>query len=199
MAVPYFLTALDLRSRLCVVFGSGEEALSRARTLLEHGARVRLIAPEPQVVLTTWSSEQAAVDLQRKAPDETDLDDAWLAVVADQNAEWVAQLGPLAMQRKIFFCAIDQPIHNSFAHVGIARAGALQVGISTSGIVPGIAGALKRAFQKLLDESDFENVVERVTHLRQTAPLEQRGKLVRSLASRIRLEGKLVLDEEPDP
>lgn len=198
MAVPFFLAALDLNARLCVVIGSGEEALLRARTLVEHGARVRLVAPEPSVELAQWAIAQPAIELRKKNPDADDLAEAWLVIVADQNADWVARFGPLARDRKTLFCAIDQPTHNTFAHVGIARAGALQIGISTSGVVPGIAGALKRAFQKLLDDSNFENVVQRVTRLRETAPLDQRGRLVRNLASRIRVEGRLVLADEAD-
>lgn len=192
----FFLAALDLRDRDCVLFGSGAEARQRAGTLVEHGARLLVVAPQPDDELRSWCTQHSRVRLEEREPLASDLDGVWLAVLAERHEPWRRFLAPLAERSRIFFCAVDDPAENSFAHVGVARAGALQIGVSTSGALPGIAGGIRRELQKQLDESQFERIVDELAERRElTAPAE-RGALVRSWAKRLRWEGRLHFDDE---
>lgn len=197
-----FLVALDLAGRSVLVIGGNEEALLRVRNLVRAGARVTLVSETLcDALKVALTNELAGVELLCRAPLDSDLDGRWLAVFAEQAPEKAAAFGQIAEERRVYFCAIDQPERNTFAHVGIARAGKLQLGISTSGAVPGIAGALKKQFQELLDRSEFEKIVVRLEQIRREAPREVRGSLLRKLASKIRLTGALTLaeDEESRP
>ncbi len=196
MAAPFFLAALDLSGRACVVFGGGDEAERRVRELSEHGAVLTLVTPAPGPALTALALSSDTLVLHEREPALTDLDGVFLAVLADRNPAWVAMFGPAARARQLLFCAIDQPEFNSFAHVGVARAGVLQLGVSTSGRVPGVAGAIRKLLQTLLDDSRFERIVEKVQEVRESAPVSARSARVRALAAKIRLEGRLLLDDE---
>lgn len=197
-ADPFFLAALDLNGRLCAVFGDSEETLQRAQSLQASGARLRIVCAHPSPELSIWSGSLDTVELLTHAPTTQDLEGAWLAIVTEVTAPWVPELAAAADARQIFFCAVDRPEHNSFAHVALAQAGALRIGISTSGAVPALAGALRARLQRLLDEAQFATIVERLSLLRANTPRAERGALLRRLTSRLRLEGSLTL-ELPEP
>jgi siroheme synthase-like protein len=189
-----FLLALDLSGKPVLVVGSGEEAIARASALKEAGASVSLVAPAPEAVLQNWAAENN-VSLVEREPSEVDLDGMWLVVLADQNAQWAERLGRAASARRVFFCAIDQPKWNSFAHVALARAGALRVGFSSSGRAPALVAALRRELTRLFEEARLSEFVERMAELRERLPPERRAEKLRALAAQIRLTGRLSLPE----
>ncbi len=196
MAAPQLLVALTLEGRLCVVVGGSTEALTRAKTLVFHGATVRLVAESPSEELTSWANSEARVELVVETPTASHLDGAWLAVLAERDDFLAEQLGQAAQAQRVFFCAIDQPTHNGFAHLALARAGTLQIGIGTGGAVPGLASALRDRLQRLLDESAFGVVVERLARERREADATGRRQLAARLMKNLVLSGRLCLDED---
>lgn len=193
----FFLTALDLRQRLCVLFGGQGESLRRARELTERGAQLRVIAPQFSPEFTAWLASSPQVQVEQREPQISDLEGVWLAVQAETNASWADLLGPAAQERQIFFCAIDQPRWNSWAHVGIARAGFLQIGISTGGLVPGIAAVLRRQLQALLDQSSLASYLERLAQVRTQLPSGERFQRMKTWAENIQLEARVHIQEDP--
>ncbi len=189
-----FLLALDMRGKPVLVVGSGGEAILRASALKEAGAAVLLIAPSPEAQLLEWAAREG-VSLTERAPSESDLDGMWLAILADQDAELAERLGRAASARRVLFCAVDQPIWNSFAHVALARAGALRVGFSSSGRAPALVSALRREFTRLFEEAELSAFVERLAKLRESLPPEKRAEKMRALAAQVRLTGRLELPQ----
>jgi siroheme synthase-like protein len=191
---PSFPVALHLENKTCLVVGNGDEAARRVRALLEAGAHVRLVAPEPDGALLALLGE-SRVEHLREPYRVTHLDEVWLAVLADRDAELTAALGAECDTRRILFCAVDQPGRNSFAHVGIARAGSLTLAIGTDGRAPGLARRLKHELERIFAESNFAATVEDIARARETAPASERAKITNELAARVRLSG-LVVDDE---
>jgi precorrin-2 dehydrogenase / sirohydrochlorin ferrochelatase len=190
-STPPLLIALELKGRRVAVFGQSAEAARRASALLEHGAEVTLIAPERTEVIQELASREPRLTLYIREPNPDDLVGQWLVVVADQNPQWVSRLGPAAEAARVLFCAVDQPGWNTFSHVGVARAGALQLGVSTEGRAPGLSAVLRRELQKLLDESRFEEIVDHVVQLRENASPEERSERVRDFVRGIYIEGSI--------
>jgi precorrin-2 dehydrogenase / sirohydrochlorin ferrochelatase len=195
------LVALELEGLPVVVFGQTEEITRRAHDLVKAGALVTVVSPEYSRAISELVANLPEVVVSVKEPSPTDLDGKWLAVVADRNPAWVSLLGPAARERRVAFCAIDQPGHNTFSHVGMARAGALTLGISTSGRAPGLAGKLTKEFQDLLDRSQFKTVVDQVVLLREQSTREERSARVREFVKGVRIVGTIVSpgsDSHPD-
>ncbi len=191
---PSFPVALHVGDKTCLVVGNGDEAARRVRALLEAGAHVRLVAAAPDDSL----AELLADPRVKHHPEPyraAHLDDVWLAVLADRSAELTAALGADCEARRIFFCAVDQPGRNTFAHVGIARAGALTLAISTDGRAPGLARRLKHELERVFAESNFAATVERIARAREAAPKAERATITNELSARIRLTG-LVVDDD---
>lgn len=190
------LIALELEGRAVTVFGHSEEAARRSKTLLEHGARVTVVAQVLSPELAELSSRSPELLLHIREPEPEDLIGQWLVVIADRNAEWVQKLGPAAAAACIPFCAVDQPGHNSFSHVGVAQAGPLQLGISTAGRAPGLAAVLRREFQKLLDKSRVEELVAKVIRVRETSEPAERSARVRDYVRSIQVVGQIRVANE---
>ena len=150
-------------------------------------------APGPELL---GLMEHPSCTLLQKAPEVQDLDGKWLAVLAEENDQLARELGAAAAARRLFFCAVGQPEQNSFAHVGIAQAGALQLGVSTSGEVPGLAGVLTRQLQALLDRSSLAGFVEGLIRLRQETPRTERRRVLAAALARLRLQGEFVLQDD---
>ncbi len=172
-----FPIALVLRQRRCLVVGDGSEAASRAQALADAGAEVLIVKPPDY------------------AP--SDLDGAWLAVLADRNAELAARLASDCEARQTFFCAVDQPAFGSFAHLAIARAGSLFVGIGTGGRAPALARRLRELLQALFDRSNLTAYVEQLAELRERTPSADRSRILNAAVADLDIDGNLRVPNRP--
>jgi uroporphyrin-III C-methyltransferase/precorrin-2 dehydrogenase/sirohydrochlorin ferrochelatase len=150
MAEPLYPIALKLEGRLVLVVGSGPVAESKTKSLLEAGARVRLVAPDAGF---TWIHMRLEIRKRRFRCD--DLDDCWLVVSAatpSVNHDVAAE----AHARRVFAIAVDDPSNGSAYGMAVLRRGGRQgrgvltIGISTDGEAPALAGLVREALDALL-------------------------------------------------
>lgn len=183
-----FLVALRLDGKRCLVLGSGAEAARRARELSAAGAAVVAIGAAPCPELELLASD-GRISVERRAFVEADLDDGWLVVLADRDPELLARVGPACQARRLLFCAVDQPGHNSFNHVAVARAGRVSVAVSTDGGAPALAKRLRDELERALSAADVAGFFEELSALRaRTAPAE-RKRVLTEAAGRLSLTG----------
>lgn len=181
--------SLILDDRKCVVVGGGTEAATRAGNLLEAGANVLVVGDEATPGMDSLQSSRLCIE--QRAFEASDLDDAWLVVQVTQDAALASRVGSLCRERRIFFCALDQPQNNSFAHLALARAGSLTIAIGTEGRAPALGRRLREELARLLAESEAADEVERLATLRDaTPPAERREVLTRAVAD-VHLTGTL--------
>lgn len=142
MRRPFFPVGLNLDGRRCVVIGAADdrEAVEKAAALREAGADVRRV--------------YAALR-------DEDVIDAFFVISTPQDAELSARLRALADRHRFLLCCIDQPRYGFVAMAAIAKAGPVRVAISTAGLAPRVAKALKNGLQKAMDER-FARFVERL-------------------------------------
>jgi siroheme synthase-like protein len=191
---PTFLAALDLRERTCLVVGTGAEAVRRATSLATCGARVTVLANSPCSVLSALT-EAGRIELVARDFQESDLDGCWLAVLCERNPELALRLSQAAEERRVFFCAIDQPAYNSFAHVAEERVGGVAVAVSTEGRAPALARRLAELFGAALRAADIGAFVAELELLRRQAPEGKRRALMLQAVSTLRFEGRLLWGE----
>ncbi len=144
----FFPVGLNLDGRVCVVIGAADdrEAIEKSEALDEAGAVVRrLYDPE---------------ELK-----EEDFSGAFFVVSTPQDAVLSARLREWADRARFLLCCIDQPRYGFVAMAAIAKAGPVRVAISTAGLAPRIAKALKAALQQAMD-AKFERFVERLAQMR---------------------------------
>ncbi len=184
-----FPIGLKLAGRLCVVFGAGPEQAQRAKSWLELGARVRIVAHTLAGELVDELSRGSIEHLPR-GYEPGDLHEAWLAVLVDADQELATRLFEEAERERVFFCAVDQP-QSSYSHLAQARAGDLVIAISTNGRVPALGRRLRQELQRMLRASNAASHVARLAALRDATPSERRREVLGEAVSEVRFDGEL--------
>ncbi|WP_430868850.1 uroporphyrinogen-III C-methyltransferase [Demequina aurantiaca] len=114
------LFGLDLRGKRVVVAGGGKVATRRLRRFLSEGADVVVIAPEVSEDIERLASHHD-LEWRRREVEEADLDGAWFALLATNDADVNARLAARAAELRVW-C-----INASDASLGSARAAATSV------------------------------------------------------------------------
>jgi len=180
---------LQLAGKKCLVVGGGPEAERRARAMLHAGARVLVIAPEEDGASFGLTHESLSVE--RRSFREPDLDETWLVVQVAMDDALAAEVSRCCAERRVFFCAVDQPHFSSYSHMALARSGALTIAISTEGQAPALGRRLRDELSRVLDAADAAREVERLSALRAaTPPVRRREVLTRAVAD-VELTGEL--------
>lgn len=172
MVTPAFPVALKLVGRACLVVGTGDEARARAAALEAAGAKVTLVS---------------------RAFVPSDLDGMWLAVLTDRDDELALRIARAAEERRVFFCAVDQPEAGSYSHVAIARAGPVFAALGTQGEAPALARRLRELIEELFDGAGLGPFAESLAELRKNTPPERRRDVLNAAVEGVRIEGSLVL------
>jgi uroporphyrin-III C-methyltransferase/precorrin-2 dehydrogenase/sirohydrochlorin ferrochelatase len=147
MLFPLFL---KLAGRDVLVVGAGPIGTSKARSLLEAGARVTVVAPEATSELDDLAAT-GVVELRARAFLESDLEGAWL-VVAAATPEVNRAVAAAAEARRTFVLAVDDPASASAYGAGVVRRGGVTVAVSTDGRAPALAGLLREALEAVLPD-----------------------------------------------
>src|SRR5690554_3482909 len=109
----YLPILVDLAGRPCLVVGGGAVAARKAATLLDAGARVRVVAPS----VSREMEEVAArpdVTVERRAYRREDLTGVALAFAATDDAELQERIARDARDASVWLNAVDEPERCSF-------------------------------------------------------------------------------------
>lgn len=189
---PVFPVALVLEGRACLVVGSGAELSQRTRALLEAHAKPSVVSSAPSAELRALAAS-GEIELHEREFRDSDLSQKWLAVLVDENPALAARMAELSEAARVFFCAVDQPEHNSYAHMAQARAGLLTIAISTAGQAPALGRRLREELDRLLAKSKMSEFVAELAALRARTPSAQRRGVLGAAVSGVRFTGELEL------
>src|SRR5260370_22313686 len=99
---------LKLSARLCLVVGSGPVAESKIASLLEAGGPVRVVAPEANAQVRSWSQSNP-IEWRQRAFEPEDLDGMFLVVAATSSAELHERIFAEATRRGVLCNIVDVP------------------------------------------------------------------------------------------
>jgi precorrin-2 dehydrogenase/sirohydrochlorin ferrochelatase len=191
---PVFPIALLLQGRVCLVVGSGPELTSRTLALLAARAKPVVVSSAPGEEIHALA-QSGDITLHERAFQDADLSGAWLAVLVDEDAALAARIARLAEAERVFFCAVDQPEHNSYAHMAQARAGLLTIAISTAGQAPALGRKLREELERLLTRSKISAFVDRLAALRANTASADRRAVLGAAVANVRFTGELKLED----
>lgn len=161
-----FPVSLELRGRRCVVLGGGEMAEPKVRALLDAGADVTVIAPDPSDAVAALG-RQGRISLVQRRYAHGDLAGAFLAIAAADPALH-ADAFTEAEAERVLFNAVDDVAHCHFAAPSVVRRGDLTVAISTGGRAPALAKRLREQLSEVL-APEYAAVVELLSEAREEA------------------------------
>jgi uroporphyrin-III C-methyltransferase/precorrin-2 dehydrogenase/sirohydrochlorin ferrochelatase len=153
----------------CLVVGGGKVALQKARALCRAGARVIAVSPE---FLPAF--ERLKIDRIRRRFRPSDVAHKILVVAGTDDMEVNRSVYRACRKRSLPVNVVDAPELCSFIVPSILRRGPVTVAVSTGGLSPSLAKALRKHLETLLPAS-----IERLA-LRLGA---ERGKIMRRIPS----------------
>lgn len=141
---PPFPFFCDIARHSAVVVGGGPVALRRVRTLLECGARVRVISPAFDAAF-----EGLIVERLERVYREGDLDGAVLALAATNDREVNRRVGEDARRKNIPVSVADASEECTFFFPALVARGDIAAGISTGGRSPGLSKRLSGRLREI--------------------------------------------------
>lgn len=152
MTLPsYYPVFLNLRGKGCIVVGGGRVAERKVLSLLKAGADITVISPELTKRLKEESLKRSA-SLSKKIKHiprkykKGDLKNAFLVIAAtDSNKinRRVSEEAPYLVN------VVDMPSLCNFISPSLVKRGPLTIAISTSGVSPSTAKAVRKELEKL--------------------------------------------------
>jgi precorrin-2 dehydrogenase/sirohydrochlorin ferrochelatase len=137
---------LKLARRRCLVVGAGRIAEGKIASLLEAGARVRVVAPHATPAIAIWARNRRIIWIERTF-EPADLDRAFLVIAATSSVKVHRLVFREARRRGVLCNAVDEPTRCDFYYPAVVRRGDLQIAVSTGGRSPALAQRLRRELE----------------------------------------------------
>ena len=144
--MQYYPVHLDIKNRNCLIVGGGAVGTRKVNTLLECGAHVTVVSPDPTSQLARLASE-ASITLKRRAYRSDDLSGMFLVIGATDDETLNLQISKDAERAHILCNIVDRPEVCNFILPSIVRRGDLVITISTSGKSPALAKNLRQKLE----------------------------------------------------
>jgi len=137
----FYPVSLDVTGRACLVVGGGRVAARKARTLLDCGALVTVIAPSLAPEMDSLTGRLHAVE--RRVYASNDVARFRLVVTATGRPEVDGAVHDDAEAAGIWVNSADDRAHSSFILPAVHRDGSVIVAVSTGGRSPAFASWLR--------------------------------------------------------
>jgi precorrin-2 dehydrogenase / sirohydrochlorin ferrochelatase len=138
---------LMLDGRLGVVIGGGAVGERKVRTLLEAGAKVKVITPAATPRLKKLADEEK-IDLIERPYERGDLKGAAVVIASTDERDVNQAIYEEALDEGVPVNVVDDPPHCTFIAPSIVRRGDLMIAISTGGTNPAMAVRIRERLEK---------------------------------------------------
>ncbi len=144
--MKYYPIHLDIKNRSCLIVGGGAVGTRKVNTLLECGAHVTVVSPDPTAHLARLASE-GSITLRKRAYRSDDLAGMFLVIGATDDETLNRQVSQDAERAQILCNIADRPEVCNFILPSIVHRGDLVITISTSGKSPALAKHLRQKLE----------------------------------------------------
>lgn len=138
----FYMAALDLTGRKCLVVGAGPVGLEKIEGLLACDARVVVVARAAAPEVADLAASQA-IELRLTSYEPGHLDDCFLVIAATSNTELNRAVHADAEARSMLVNVVDVPALCNFILPAIMRSGPIAIAISTAGASPALAKRMR--------------------------------------------------------
>lgn len=154
----------ELKDRNCLVVGGGRVATRKTTSLLECGARVRVVAPRvvPDMERLALAGK---IGLERREYRREDLDGMFLVIAATDDPAVNRRVSADARSLGVPVNVVDSLDASDFIVPSVVRRGDLVIAISTSGHSPALARWLREELESRYGE-EYARLLELVGRIR---------------------------------
>ncbi|MEZ5079426.1 MAG: bifunctional precorrin-2 dehydrogenase/sirohydrochlorin ferrochelatase [Thermoleophilia bacterium] len=143
--LPIFV---DLVGRTCAVVGGGRVAEGRVRTLLGHGATVRLISPEVCAGLEEMLGE-SQIEFRQRTYEVADIEGCLMVIAATDRRDVNAAIARDAAEAGVLCNVVDRPEDGDVVVPAQVRRGRLAIALTTGGASPAVASVIRGRLEDL--------------------------------------------------
>jgi siroheme synthase-like protein len=162
--LAYYPIFLKISRKKCVVVGGGRVALRKVRALLEHGASVEVISPDPCPELIGLA-ERGQICILHRHYRPGDLRKAFVAIAATDNSALNRQVVKEAKDKAVLVNVVDDLENSDFIVPSYVRRGALTIAVSTAGRSPALARKIRTKLEKELGD-EYASLVRLIGEVR---------------------------------
>lgn len=141
----YYPVSLKVDGERCLVVGGGAVAWRKARALVRAGAHVAVVSPQFDARFGRLTVRRI-----RRAFRAADVRGAFLVVSATGDPAVNRAVFEACRRRGIPVNVVDRPELCTFIVPAVVRRGPVTVAVSTGGVFPGLAKALRRELERRL-------------------------------------------------
>src|SRR5260221_9993353 len=185
---------MKLAGKQCLVVGAGKVGEPKIGGLIDTGGRIHVVAISASDQVREWA-DAGKIELELRAFLSSDLDGAFLAVVATTSRTLNERVYREAQRRGVLCNVVDVPDLCDFFYPSVVRRGDLQIAISTAGQSPSLAQKLRQQLEKQFGPGYAQWVAElgetRKLVLASDLDPQRKSDLLHSLASREALKAAL--------
>ncbi len=156
---------LLVRGRMIVVVGGGRIGARKIEPLLDLGARVVVVDPEPGDDVRAWARDARLV-LHERPFAAGDLDGAWLALTATDDPVVNHAVHEAGEAARVWVNSADDPANCSFTLMSVIRRSDLVVAVGTGGRSPALAAHLRRVFTEELGP-EYDTLLDLLSEARE--------------------------------
>ena len=142
--VDLYPVNLKIESRLCVIIGGGKVAVRKAASLLECGARVKIVSP---VLDSGFEAYDGRFEHVVRAYRQGDLEGAFLVIAATNDSDTNKAVEEEANSRHLLLNVVDRPDQCNFYVPSTIRRGELLITVSTGGELPALSKRLRQQLE----------------------------------------------------
>ena len=147
----YYPIFLDVTDRPVLLVGGGHVALEKIGKLVDHGARVTVVAPELIPEVRSYVEDGRAGLIERPFL-SGDTAGSYLVMVATDDGEVNRRVADEARAAGILVNAADDASNCDFILPSLVRRGELAIAASTGGTSPAMARWLRERLEDFLDD-----------------------------------------------
>lgn len=144
----YFPVSLKVGGERCLVVGGGAVALQKARALAKAGARLTVVSPALRAGFRRLRGE-----IRRRRFRAGDVAGHVVVIAATNDPSANRAVFEACRRRGIPVNVVDVPELCSFIVPSVARRGPVTVAVSTAGLSPSLAKALRERLEEVLPAS----------------------------------------------
>lgn len=188
-----FQISLDIQDRSCLVIGGEEEAIEKVERLLDAGAKVTVINPTLHTALRKLTASGKIIHRGRTFR-STDVQGGVALVLNTirHDRELAKLLYELAKTERFLVWSMDQSEYSTVMMPALVRRGHLRVAVSTSGVSPALAKALRKELEGLFDR-EFVDCLEWLAAQREALQTTEVSEVKRREALQQAVEGLRIM------
>ncbi|MGA1874261.1 MAG: bifunctional precorrin-2 dehydrogenase/sirohydrochlorin ferrochelatase [bacterium] len=181
----YYPVCLDLEGKFCLVVGGGKIAERKIVSLLDYGAKVRVVSPKVTREITDLF-RQGKIWHEEREFQVGDLTGVFLVIAATNIDQINKGIAREAQRHGLLINVVDAPADSTFILPAVLKRGDLAISISTGGKSPALARKMRQDMETQYGQ-EYEILVDilgglRADILRAEPDIEKRKGLFQRLA-----------------